>query len=427
MHSVLGYSLRFRLRSATSFDGVLVTSFLGAALLVRVLTDDRSSPDSRHSGSLNLSGAIAVAMTIVASGLLLRRRRGMLPTAVAVLWLILWTAIAVNTRGASTETLREGVREASVVALAVIVLNGRESVTVPIAARLVQLVAVVPALLAIYQVATHSGMDVAGHIRSHGTFAHPNSAAVFFAIAASASLWLYLDDGRRRLDLILIVLMLAALIATFSIDGLATLMVMLVLFGALRSAPTFVRLAPAALAALAALAFFATPLGSQRIAGESSTNFATAETEEPDSTFAWRLHKWKTLLPEWERYPLLGRGLGTTTNVEGTSLNKFTGALPHNEYVRYLVETGALGLAALFGGLIVLGTRLVRRLRTSRTLPRGDVNVAPLALAIVVGCLVNALADNTFLNSPTSYAATLIVVSVLSLPSTSQRDRTSAL
>jgi hypothetical protein len=50
-------------------------------LLVRVLTDDRSAPDSRQSGSLNLSGGIAVLFIAVAGGLLLRRRHGMLPTA----------------------------------------------------------------------------------------------------------------------------------------------------------------------------------------------------------------------------------------------------------------------------------------------------------------------------------------------------------
>jgi hypothetical protein len=49
-------------------------------------------------------------------------------------------------------------------------------------------------------------------------------------------------------------------------------------------------------------------------------------------------------------------------------------------------------------------------------LEAGTLNAATLALAIVVGCLVNSLADNTLLNSPTCYAAVLIVAAVLSLP-----------
>ena len=105
-----------------------------------------------------------------------------------------------STRGASTETLREGVREVSVVALAIIVYNARGAVTVPIATRLVQLVGFAPALIALYQLATHTGMDIGGELRSNGTFAHPDSAAMFFAIAAAASLWLYFDNGRHRSD-----------------------------------------------------------------------------------------------------------------------------------------------------------------------------------------------------------------------------------
>ncbi len=102
---------------ATSGVDLLLVPFLAVMLFVRVLTDDLSAPDSRHTGSLNLSGAIAVLFILVAAGLLLRRRHGVLPTVLVVLWLCVWTAIAVNTSGASGETLREGVREVSVVAL----------------------------------------------------------------------------------------------------------------------------------------------------------------------------------------------------------------------------------------------------------------------------------------------------------------------
>jgi hypothetical protein len=49
------------------------------------------------------------------------------------------------------------------------------------------------------------------------------------------------------------------------------------------------------------------------------------------------------------------------------------------------------------------------------------VNASTLALAIVVGCLVNSLADNTLLNSPTCYAAALIIAAVLSLPGAERR------
>jgi O-antigen ligase len=393
-----------------------VVSFLGAALLVRVLTDDLASPDSRQSGSLDLSGGIAVLFILVAIALLLRRRKGVLPTALAALWLCVWMGIAAGTHGTSTETLREGVREGSVLALAVIVYNARGAVTVSTATRLVQLVGLAPALLALYQLATHTGMDIAGNLRSNGTFAHPDSAAMFFAIAATASLWRYLDDGRRRSDALLTTLFAAAVITTLSLDGLAALAAMLIALGALRPGPFAAKLGPCLIAGLVLLAFLATPLGAQRIAKESSTSLATADRGEADTSLDWRLHKWQTLLPEWEASPLVGQGLGTTTTTEAVPGNRFSGKPPHNEYVRYLVETGVIGLAILLAALTILIRNLLRRRRIPGTLDEGTLNAPALAIVIIVGCLVNALADNTFLNSPTCYAAALIVVAILSLP-----------
>jgi O-antigen ligase len=391
----------------------LLGPLLGAALLVRVLTDDLSAPDSRHTGSLSLSGAIALMFMLVAGLLLLRRRRGLLPTVLATLWLCIWMAVAVNTHGASTETLREGVREISVVAVFVIVYNARGAVTVPIVTRMVQLIGFAPALLALYQLATNTGMDIEGELRAHGTFAHPNSAAMFFAIATIASLWLYLDNGQRRADALLMTLFTAALIATFSIDGMGTLVAMLIAFGALIPGAFRVKLGPYVIAGLVALAFFATPLGSHRISKESSTSLVTAERGEANSSLAWRLYKWKSLLPEWERAPLFGQGLGTTTTGEGTPLARKP---PHDEYIRYLVETGVVGLAILLGALALLIRALVRRRENPGTLDAGTLNAGTLAIVIVAGCLVNSLADNTLLNSPTCYAAVVIVAAVLALP-----------
>jgi hypothetical protein len=406
----------WRRKEIATHGGLPLVLFLGLALLARVLTDNLSSPDSRQSGSLNFSGVVAVLFIVLAVVLFLRSSRGVMPTALAVLWLCVWTVVAVGTRGASTETLREGIREGSVVAVAVIVYNARGALSVPRATRLVQLLGSVPAVIAIYQLFTNTGVNISGQIRSNGTFAHPNSAAMFFAICAIVSLWGYLDRGRRCTDGVFTTLFLAALISTFSIDGAITLVVMLVALGALRPGSIRVKVAPFVLAGVVVVVFFATPLGAHRISQESKTSVATIEAGGADTTLSWRIHKWKTLLPDWERSPLLGRGLGTTLTAKGEPGDKYTSRPPHNEYVRYLVETGIVGMAALLIGLWVLGRNLLQRRSTLLHLGAGTLSAPTLALVVLLGCVVNALADNTFLDSPTCYAAALIVTAVLALP-----------
>lgn len=399
----------------------MVPLFLGVTLLARVLTDDLSSPDSRHSTSLNLSGAIAILFIVIAAGLLRRYRRAVLPTILASVWLGIWTMIAIHTSGLSTETLREGVREASVVALGVIVCNASGSITVPTATRLVQLVGITPAVLALYQLVTHTGMLVGGHMRSNGTFSQPNSAVMFFGLATIASLWRYLDHQRQRSDAILVAVFASAAVSTFSIDGLLTLIAMLLAFAVLGSGGVRAKLAPCVVAGAVALAFLAMPLGAQRVAKESSISLASAARGRPNTDLAWRLHKWETLMPAWESSPLIGRGLGTTTTEAAIAGNRFAGVPPLNEYVRYLVETGVIGLVLLLVATVTLMRRLVHRRWALELVHSDGADAATLAIIVVIGCLINALADNTLLNSPTAYAATLLIFAVLCMGAPRQR------
>ncbi len=394
---------------AVAVDLPLV-SFIAVALLVRVLTDDLASKASRHSSSLNLSAFIAVMFILVAIGLLLRRRQGLWPALAIGLWLGLWTAIAASGHGVSTLTSREGVREASIVAVAVIAYNSRGILSLSVVTRLIQLAGIASAMLALYQLASHTGLNVAGRIRADGTFDQPNDAAVFFALATMVSLWRYVDDGRRRLDALFGFIYLAATIATFSLGGLASLLVMLIMFGLLRPGSLRIKLSGCAAASLVIIIFLATPLGAERIAQESSSKLNSTHIHATANTsLAWRFLKWQTLIPQWEQSPLFGQGLGTTVTAEGISENGTAENLPHSEYVRYLVETGVIGLITLLWGVFILISRMAR----TRALP-GAQNGGMLGIAIVVGLLVNAVAANTLLYTTSAYATALVVGAVLS-------------
>jgi len=388
---------------AAAVDIPLVPA-VGGLLLARVLVDDLSSEASRYSSSFNLSGAIAVGLILLATGLLIRRRESLATATLIGLWLAAWTVVAAGYEGFSTVVLREGIRELSIAAVAFIAYASRGSLRLPVAARLVQVAGAYSALLALYQCASHTGTTVGGFERAFGTFSHPNSAAVFFAIAALVSLWRYLDQGRRRLDLLFTVLFVAANVVTFSLAGFITLLVMFASFGVMRSGARRLKLAMVFFVALLVATFLATPLGSERVHSES-TSAATGKAGE-GSSLAWRFERWEALIPEWEKAPVFGQGLGSKVSEE--SAGSYTSRLPHSEYVRYLVETGVLGVALLIAGLVVL----LRRLGRQRV--GGDTgNVAACATALTVGLLVNGLAANTLIYTPAAYAAALIIGAAL--------------
>ncbi len=398
---------------AVAIDLPLVP-LLGSILVVRILTDaSLSSSLNRHTGSVNLSGAIAGLFVLISLGLLIRRRKGVWQAVALLLFIAVWTGVAIGSKGATTVTIREGVREASVAAVGVLVFNSRGALNLQVVTRLIQVAGVLSALLAIYQFATHQGVMIGGHLRSNGTFSHPNGASMYYAIAATASLWRYLDVGKRRSDLIMAGIFAAATISTFSLGGLATLMVMLMVFGSLRPGAFRIKAGSYAVAFLTVIAFLATPLGSERIANESTTSLNSTVTKRTaDTSLGWRFYKWQTLLPEWERGPFFGQGLGATITVEGIAAeNGTTSKVPHNEYVRYLVESGLVGSSIMLVAACMLWGGLARRRRVP-----GSRNGGSFALAIFAGCLFNALGDNTFLYSTTGYAVAMIVAAAYGIP-----------
>ena len=391
-------------------DVPLVPS-LTAILLIRVLTDaSLSSRALRHSGAFNLSGAIAILFVLLAAGLLMRRRRAVWPAALVGAWLVFWTLIAANSHGASLETAREGVREAAIVALGIIVYNSQGVLDLASVTRIIQIICVGAAAVALYQFATHSGLNIHGEVRANGTIEHPDGAAMLFAVATTVSVWRYFDFGRRRLDVVLTGVFGAATVVTFSLGGVAGLLVMLIMYGTLRPGSFRLKVGAYTIATVLMIGFLLTPLGAERVAQASSTNLASAQTRHVNSSLAWRLFKWQTLLPEWEREPIFGQGLGTTVTAEGTAENITAGLVPHNEYLRTLVETGVVGFVLTIVALVMVVRGLSRRRHLS-----GTANGAALGIAVVAGCLVNAAADNTFLYSTTAYPVAMIVAAVLSI------------
>src|SRR5262249_7938803 len=131
---------------------------MGSALAIRVLTDASVSTEGiRSTGALNLSALIAFLFILLAIGLMLQRLQGVGAAVLAGTWIGATTAVAVASHGLDLVTLREGVRELSIVAAFMIVYNSRGVLGIAVVTRIVQLIGTASALVAIYQFATGTG------------------------------------------------------------------------------------------------------------------------------------------------------------------------------------------------------------------------------------------------------------------------------
>jgi O-antigen ligase len=106
-----------------------------------------------------------------------------------------------------------------------------------------------------------------------------------------------------------------------------------------------------------------------------------------NNSFNWRLSQWHLELKVWNNFPFLGYGLGLSIPAAGN------GFLPHNDYIRALVEGGILGLVIFLTFIIVQVTRLVWLICKA---PRGSAqrNLCLTLLAIGLALPVAMITEN---------------------------------
>jgi O-antigen ligase len=372
--------------------------FACVLLVVRALVDrpDYGGSVPAASGVLGLPAVPAGILILLGLGVATRRRRG-------VISVLLMGSAALISNVYGVELYGEVVRKeffrlASVLALIVVLFNSPGVVTVRRAAVAVQVVALVPAIVALGEWINGTGMLVSGEIRPAGTLAHPNSAAVLFSISGLASFYVW-STYKSKYNLCLLAVFVSALFATASLTGLATLAVMIIAFMVFDGMMTPRKLLSVACTILGVLAFIRTPLGGSRLAGlfqEGAINSSATRS------FDWRLRAWSELWQQVGKSPLFGQGLGSTTSGLIVENN-----VPHNEYLRIIVELGFVGGTVVLVLVAMLTRALWRRLR----LPSSRMQAA-LGLALLIGLMLNGITANTLLYSVPLYAATLLMCSI---------------
>lgn len=368
-----------------------------AALTARTLFDGLYN---RTVGGNALSALIGAGLVVLGISVAIRGGRLALRSAAAVVPLLISNAVAVEYLGSSART--EVIRSVSILAVLLVVSRDFKGSGATVV-RCVQLVAATSAVFSLYQFVTHTGMFNVGVMRPAGTLAHPNSAALLYAIAALVSAVTYVAERAIR-DLLLFAIFVVACVATASIGGLLTLGLMLVTYVLVdRSLAARLRLRLLLATIAVVVTFLLTSTGRQRLREFSGLNLTAGANSR--NSIEWRVFHWEQFLQYWRESPLFGQGYGATSS--GLLMK---GAIPHNEYVRILVETGVVGFVILLTILVLL----LRWLRDCSKTGNAQT-LAKLTFAVTAGMAMNALGANTFLYSVPMYVFALLLGGTISV------------
>ncbi len=237
--------------------------------------------------------------------------------------------------------------------------------------------------------------SVVSNSRIQGTFGHPNSFAVYLLLFIGLAWWKLGQTQHRWFWLLLLGLLAFLLVGTKTLVALVMLGVLVLVLTARRlNLPNLI--SGVLLFALVLVLFANTELGQQRLSSLADTPLLNPEIDTSRAillstsdynSFNWRIAQWTELLQAWQQFPLLGYGLGLSMSV---SANHF---LPHNDYIRALVEQGLVGLVILLSMIGVQGVRLVQLLRRA---PCGSAqhNLCLILLAILIGTFIGMLTEN---------------------------------
>jgi O-antigen ligase len=126
---------------------------------------------------------------------------------------------------------------------------------------------------------------------------------------------------------------------------------------------------------------------------------------DPDSSLLWRVTLWQdvTRYSVQEEHTLLGSGMDTfprvSESLRGTSHGPND---PHNDFVKFFIEGGVVGVGVLVLYLSLIARLLIRGYRMSRA--GSGLQIAfGIMLVFFLTLEASALTDNIFKNTPVQW------------------------
>ncbi len=276
------------------------------------------------------------------------------------------------------------------------------ALVLPLTVALLQLV--VPHSLPdlISPIGGHSLSLTEGTARVRGTLGHSNTFTTLLLLFMSLTCW-KIEYVRRRLPwLLLLGITTFFFVSTKSLFGLMMFGVFIVVLIAPRLSPVNLIGALVLLGLVIGL-FASSQFGQERLGSIAQTPLLNRDidiwraivlSQGDGNSFNWRLGQWTDLLGQWQHYPWLGFGLGGSIHVSSNGL------LPHNDYVRALIEGGIVGMITF---LTFIGTQIIRLLQLWRSAPPNSQQrslcwtLLAYLLAIPVGMITENVWSHTTL------------------------------
>ncbi|MHC4757795.1 MAG: O-antigen ligase family protein [Planctomycetota bacterium] len=228
--------------------------------------------------------------------------------------------------------------------------------------NLLYLSLIIPILMGVFQIFAQSGKILRGLHRIYGTLSHPNDFACYLVLFIGLTLW-KITTSKNRLWFIVLICESIALVLTFSLTGYVMFGVMcFLLFWKANKRQKVVLFC---FIGMFSVAVIICPQSYKRYERLKKTNIRkTIKTRDSVNSFTWRIVNWSGLLERWKEKPIMGHGLNSSRFINPKK-KQGVGRAPHNDFLKYLVETGLIGLLLYLGFVGAIGFQIYRLYKTS--------------------------------------------------------------
>ena len=365
-----------------------------------ISADTYSIPVGRNF-SISLSQALGITVTVITSLSLLYHRKSWksIPLRTAFMLILAWGFLSLSFSVDTTGTAREILRVLDLFLLFILAFVATKSRTD--LKRLIIaffLSSIIPIAVGIYQFAFHIGFqDESVSIpRIYGTFSHPNIFSLYlFSLIALAFLF-FSTLARTPKEKSTAIILLAGYVVMLLLTYTRVSWVILFAFFFILALLRFRKLLTPIILLPLCLFIVIAPFQERLL---DSIRFS------PDSSISWRLSIWKDGISATigNSRTLFGSGMNTFSTVSEhiRGLSQGPSNDPHNDFVKFFVEGGVIGLGIFIFYLTLIARGLLRQFNTSQN---AESKTAFLILFAFFASLVLAsLSDNIFKNTPVQW------------------------